>query len=97
MIGPSPKVRVVGRGSVSEELESPLDEVLVVLEHPAVPGVGIEDELAVWEASLEVDRVLGGHHLVALAVEDENRLVEDREVGGLLLTPAVDGLELGAE
>jgi hypothetical protein len=38
---------VVGRGSVSEKLERPLDEVLVELEHPAVPGVGIQDELAV--------------------------------------------------
>src|SRR5215212_8799770 len=32
---------------LSEELESPLDEVLVELEHAALPGVGIDDELAV--------------------------------------------------
>ena len=82
---------------LSEELESPLDEVLVELEHPAVPGVGIEDELAVRESSIEVDGVLGGHHLVALTVHDEHRLVDAREVRGLLLTPSVDGLELGAE
>ena len=31
---------------LSEKLQSPLDEVIVELEHPAVPGVGIEDELA---------------------------------------------------
>ena len=67
------------------------------LEDPAVAGVGIEDELAVEESSIEVDGVLGGHHLVALAVHDEHRLVDAREVGGLLLTPSVDGLELGAE
>jgi hypothetical protein len=28
-----------------------------------VPGVGIDDELAVRESSIEVDGVLGGHHL----------------------------------
>src|SRR5215204_268041 len=83
--------------TVSEELESALHEVLVELEHPAVPGVGVDDELTVRESSIEVDGVLGGHHLVALTVHDEHRLVDAREVGGLLLTPSVDGLELGAE
>src|SRR5881398_2147277 len=81
----------------SQELESALDEVLVELEHPAVPGVGIEHELAVGQSSIEVDGVLAGHHLVALAVDDERRLVDPREVRGLLLTPSVDRLELGAE
>src|SRR5215216_7385490 len=84
-------------GERSQELQSPLDEVLVELEHPAVAGVGVEDELAVAESSVEVDGVLGRHHVVALAVEDEHRLVDAREVGRRLLTPAVDGLELGAE
>src|SRR5215218_314484 len=82
---------------LSYELESPLDEVLVELEHAAVPGVGIDDELAVRESSVEVDGVLSGHHPVALPVRDEHRLVDAREVRWLLLTPAVDGLELGAE
>src|SRR3954449_12367439 len=83
--------------SLSEERESALDEVLVELEHPTVPGVGIDDDLAVRESSVELDGVLGGHHPVALAVHDERRLVDAREVGGLLPTPSVDGLELGAE
>src|SRR5687767_7909643 len=78
-------------GERSQELEGPLDEVLVELEHPAVPGVGVDDELAVRESPVEVDGVLGGHHLVALAVHDEHRLVDAREVRGLLLTPPVDG------
>src|SRR5215218_9097184 len=97
MIGSSPKVRVMGRGSLSEKLERSLDEVLVELEHPAVPGVGIEDELAVRKSLIEVDGVLGRHHLVALTVDGEHGLVEAREVRRLLLTPSVDGLELGAE
>src|SRR5829696_9127236 len=84
-------------GELSEEVESALDEVLVELEHPAVPGVGVNDELAVGQSPVEVDGVLGGHHPVALAVEDEHRLADPRELGGLLLTPSVDGLELGAE
>ena len=54
-----------------------------------MPGVWIDDELAVRESSVEVDGVLGGHHLVALAVHDEHRLVDAPEVRGLLLTPAV--------
>jgi hypothetical protein len=40
-----------------------LTKLLVELEHRAVPGVGIDDELAVRESSIEVDGVLGGHHL----------------------------------
>ena len=80
-----------------EKLESPFDEVLVELEHPAVPGVGIDDELAIGEPPVELDGVLGGDHPVALAIHDEHRLVDAREVRGLLLTPSVDGLELGAE
>jgi hypothetical protein len=67
------------------------------LEHTAVPGVGIEDELAVRESSVEVDGILAGHHLVALVVHDQHRLVDAREVRGLLLAPSVDCLELGAE
>jgi hypothetical protein len=66
-------------------------------EHAAVPGVGIEHELAVRESSIQVDGVLGRHHLVALAIDDEHRLVDARKVRGLLLAPSVDGLELGAE
>jgi hypothetical protein len=86
-----------GAGELSEKLERPLDEVLVELEHPAVPGVGIEDELAARESSIEVDGVQGRHHLVALTVDGEHGLVDAREVRRLLLTPSVDGLELGAE
>src|SRR5215208_6667715 len=97
MIGSSPKVRVVGRGSVSEELERSLDEVLVELEYPAVPGVGVEDEVAVGESLGEADGVVGRNHLVAVAVDGEHGLVDAGEVRGLLLTPSVDGLELGAE
>src|SRR3954469_24961359 len=81
----------------SEELDGPLDEVLVELEHAAVPGVGVDDELAVGESLVEVERVLGGHHPVALAVHEEYRLVDAREVRRRLLTPSVDGLELGAK
>jgi hypothetical protein len=42
-----------------------------------VPGVGIDDELAVRESLIEVDRVLGRHHPVALAVREEHGLVYD--------------------
>jgi hypothetical protein len=58
---------------LSEELQSPLDEVLVELEDAAVAGVGIDDELAVGESSVKVDGVLCRHHLVAVTVHDEHR------------------------
>src|SRR5687768_3883561 len=100
MIGSSPKARPEGctaARELSEELERPRDEVLVELEHPAVPGVEIEDEVAVRESLSEVDGVVGRHHLVAVTVDGEHRLVDAPKVVRLLLTPAVDGLELGAE
>jgi hypothetical protein len=44
-------------------------------------GVGIEDELAVRESSIEIDAVLGGHHPVALAVQDEEyELARERQI-----------------
>src|SRR3954468_23356206 len=87
----------VVRRAHSQELERALDEVLVELEHATVAGVGVEDELAVGESLVDVNGVLGGHHPVALAVHDEHRLVNAREVGGLLPAPSVDCFELGAE
>jgi hypothetical protein len=55
------------------------------------------DELAVREASIELDSVLGRHHPVALTVHGEHGLVDACEVRRALLTPSVDSLELGAE
>src|SRR5207245_7066916 len=95
VVGAHPPEGGAAAGELSEKLQGPLDEVLVELEHAAVPGVGIEDELAVREPPVEVDGVLAGHHLVALTVRDEHRLANAREVGRLLLPPPVDGLELG--
>jgi hypothetical protein len=45
---------------LSEKFESPLDEVSMELEQAAVRGVGIDDELAVGESSVEVDGVQVG-------------------------------------
>jgi hypothetical protein len=44
---------------------------------------------------MQGDGVLGRHHLVAVTVDHEHRLVDAREIRGLLLTPSVDGLQLG--
>src|SRR5215216_8029697 len=93
---PTPEGCAAAR-ELSEKLERPLDEVLVELEHPAVPGVGIQDELAVRESPSEVDGVAGRHHLVAVTVDGEHGLVDAGEVRGLLAAPSVDGLELGPE
>ena len=53
-----------------EELECGRDEPVVMLEDAAVPGVGVDNELAVRQAAVEVDRVPGGYHPVVVAVGD---------------------------
>jgi hypothetical protein len=63
-----------------QESESLFNELSVKLEDAAVPGVGVDHQVAVGQAPGQVDRVLGGHHPVALAVGDEHGLVDDREV-----------------
>jgi glycerol uptake facilitator-like aquaporin len=78
-----------------EKLDCGLDELLVMLEDAAVPGVGVDDELDVRQATVEVDRVLGGHHPVTIAVGDQRELPDDGQVRGRLESPAVDALELG--
>src|SRR5438105_4440086 len=95
VVGAHPPEGCAAAGELSEKLQSPLDEVLVELEHAAVPGVGIEDELAVRESPVEVDGVLGGHHLVALAVHDEYRRIASRQVRTLLLRPSAPRLRRG--
>jgi hypothetical protein len=50
-----------------EKLDCGLDEPPVMLEDAAVPGVGVDDEVTVRQATVEVDRVLGGHQPVVVA------------------------------
>ena len=70
---------------------SPAEDRLAMVE-AAVDGLsGVE------ASSIELDRVLAGHHLVALAVHHQHRLVDACEVRRPLLTPSVNGLQLGAE
>ena len=48
------------------------------------------------QPAVEIDRVRGGHHPVVVTVGDQYGLPDDRQVGRLLSTPAMDGLQLGA-
>ena len=104
MAAPSPRLAPVTRATApstfmsvaSEEREGALDELLVELEDAAVAGVGVDHQVRVRQPLGQIDRVARGDHPVGLAVGHEDRLVDDREVGGRLLAPAVDGLELGA-
>ena len=63
---------------------------------PPWPASWYTTSSAFGQAVDQVEGVDRGHHPVALAVGHEDGLADDREVGGLLLAPAVDGLELGA-
>lgn len=69
-----------------KEGEGALDELLVELEDAAVAGVGVDHEVGVREPLRQIQRVAGGDHPVALAVGDQDRLVDHRQVGGRILT-----------
>lgn len=95
-----PNVGITRRGaaeptSAGEELQRVWDELLVVLEDAAVPGIGIDLDLAVGQALGQVEAVGGGHHSVVVSVGDEDGLLDGRQVGRLLYTPGVDSLQLG--
>src|SRR6266511_213235 len=83
--------------SSREELQSLWDELVVKLEDAAVPRVGIDLELAVRQALGQVDRVERRHHAVVIAVGNEDWLLDGGQIGRLLHTPGVNGLELGAK
>src|SRR5439155_14232473 len=86
-----------GTDSAGEELQSLCDELVVKLEDAAVPGVGIDLELAVRQAFGQVNRVGRRHHAVVIAVCDEDWLLDGRQVGRRLHPPGMDGPKLGAE
>jgi hypothetical protein len=62
-------------GLSCKELQRLGHEVRVVLEHPAVSGIGVDDEVAVRKTPRQIVRVGGWHHAVAIAVGDQHRLV----------------------
>src|SRR5438552_10549951 len=77
-----------------EELESLLDELLVVLEDSAVAGVRVDHQLVVRQTSGHVERVRRRQHPVVIAVREQHGMCDLREVVRLLLAPAAAGLEL---
>ena len=67
---------------VGEESQRVGDEFAMVLEHAAVPGVGVDLQLGVGQATCHVGRVAAVDHEVVVAVGDEDGLGDDREVVG---------------
>src|SRR5947207_13259796 len=63
--------RIGSPPSAGEELQDLWDELAVKLEDAAVPGVGVDLELAVGQALGEVDRIRRWHHAVVIAVRNE--------------------------
>lgn len=80
-----------------EKLQGIVHKLCVVLEYPAVAGVGIDAQRGVGQPVSEVQRVAGGHHRVVVTVCDQDRMADARQVRRLLRAPCMDGLELGAE
>ena len=80
---------------VGEELQCVGDEGLVVLEHAAVSGVGVDLQLGVGKSTRHVGGVGAVDHEVVVAVGDEDGLGDEREVVGLTLPGVPDGLDLG--
>ena len=80
-----------------EELGGEGGELFPVLEDPAVPGVRVDDELAVGYAAVQVLGEGRGHHAVVVPVGDEGGVGDPGEVGGPGAPVALDGLELRAE
>ena len=58
-----------------KELQRLGHEVRVVLEHPAVSGIGVDDEVAIRKTPRQIVRVVGRHHAIAIAVCDQHRLL----------------------
>src|SRR5205823_7188360 len=83
--------------SAGEEVKRDGYELLVVLEDPAVAGVGVDDELAARDPAVQVLGEHGGHHPVVVAVRDQCGLGDRGQVGGRRAPPALDRLELRSE
>src|SRR6266568_4307044 len=62
-------------GLSCKELQRLGHEVRVVLEHPAVSGIGVDDEVAIRKTPRQIVRVLGRNHSIAIAVCDKHRLL----------------------
>jgi len=68
-----PRGPVKARASAREELKRLLHKGLVILEDASVSGLLVEDEFGIRQAVRQVDRVAGGHHLVLIAIHNQNR------------------------
>jgi hypothetical protein len=62
-------------GSSCKEFERLGHEVRVELEHPAVSGIGVDDEVAIRKTPRQIVRVLAWHHAITIAVCNKHRLV----------------------
>src|ERR687898_1183718 len=86
-----------GGGSAVEELERDGDELVVELEDAAVTGVGVDDQLGVLDPAMEIVGEHGGDHPVVVAVGDQGRLGDLRQVGGGRAAPSLCFLLVGLE
>src|SRR6185436_6832937 len=59
-----------------KEFERLGHEVRVELEHRTVPGIGVDDEVAIGKAPRQVVCVLAWNHAITVAVCDQHRLVD---------------------
>src|SRR5918994_1086289 len=91
----SPTMRLTG-GFVKVTLAI-WGELVVELEDAAVTGVGVDDQFGALDPAMEIIGEHGGDHPVVVAVGDQGRLGDLRQVGGGRAAPSLDCLQLGLE
>ena len=94
----TPAWAVRGEASlVVKELNCSGNEFAVVLEDSAVSGVGVDDELGACDPAVHIFGEDRRDHAVVVAVGDQCRLGDPRQVGGCGASPPFDRLQLSLE
>ena len=81
-------------GSLLEERERLLNECGMVLEDAAVPGVGENAQLCIRQPAGEFEGVERRHHHVVIAIDDQDGMLNRRELRGIALSPGLDRRKL---
>src|SRR6266851_124296 len=62
----------------------------MVLEDATVPGVRENAQLCIRQSAGEFERVERRHHHVVIAIDDQDRMLDRPELGGVTLSPGLD-------
>jgi len=73
-----------------EESACLLNKGGMMLEDAAVPGVGENAQLCLRLPTRELESVERRHHHVVIAVDDQDRMLDRPQLGGVTLSPGLD-------